>query len=78
MIFKSKRESFKFPHYSSGKEFWIKYTYKFENHPKTKTKKNYMKFNRGNYLNIIDVTNITIVLEGDLMLEKMKINKFNS
>lgn len=37
-----------------------------------------MKFNRGNYLNIIDVTNITIVLEGDLMLEKMKINKFNS
>lgn len=65
--FKSNREKFKPIHCDSQEEDWVKYDYKFGKNPLTKEKENYFKYNSSNYVTIIDVTNNTMVLEGNLM-----------
>lgn len=65
--FKSKREKFKPVHCDSQDEEWIKYNYKFGKNPQNGEKENYLKYNSDNYISIIDVTNKTMVLEGNLM-----------
>lgn len=65
--FKSKREKFQPVHCDSQDEEWVKYSYKFGKNPLTSEKENYLKYNSNNYISIIDVTNKTMVLEGNLM-----------
>ena len=65
--FKSNREKFKPIHCDSLDENWVKYKYKFGKNPLTKNKENYINYNSVNYISIIDVTNKTMVLEGNLM-----------
>lgn len=65
--FKSNREKFKPIHCQSEDEDWVKYKYNFGKNPLTKEKENYLKINTSNYISIIDVTNKTMVLEGNLM-----------
>ena len=65
--FKSNREKFKPIHCDSQEEDWVKYDYKFGKNPISKEKENYFKYNSSNYVTIIDVTNNTMVLEGNLM-----------
>lgn len=67
MVFNAKRERFKPVHCSSEKEPWTKYKYKFGRHPQTKSKENYIQYNGKKYLTIIDVSNKTLVLEGNLI-----------
>lgn len=65
--FKSNREKFKPVHCSTAEEDWVKYQFDFGNNPQTKTKENYFKYNSSNYVTVIDVSNNTLVLEGNLM-----------
>ncbi len=65
--FKSNRSKFKPVHCDSAEEDWIKYKYDFGKNPQTKEKENYLEYNSDNYISIIDVTNKTMVLEGNLM-----------
>ena len=65
--FKSKRERFAPVHCDSEKEEMVKYKFKFGKNPSTGNKENYLKYNASNYISIIDVTNKTMVLEGNLM-----------
>ncbi|WP_034691181.1 hypothetical protein [Kaistella palustris] len=65
--FKANREKFKPVNCQSTDEDWIKYKFKFGKNPQTKEKENYIKYNSSNYISIIDVTNTTMVLEGNLM-----------
>ena len=65
--FKSKRSKFQPVHCDSEEEDWIKYKFDFGKNPQTKEKENYFKYNSSNYISIIDVTNKTMVLEGNLM-----------
>lgn len=67
IIFKAKSSKFKPVHCSSEKESWVKYKFKFGKHPVTKDKENYLQYNSNNYITIIDVSNKTMVLEGNLM-----------
>lgn len=69
--FNAKKKKFKPVHCSSEKESWNKYKYKFGKHPRTKTKENYIQYNNSNYITIIDVSNKTMVLEGNLMPSQM-------
>lgn len=65
--FKSNREKFRPVHCQSDDEDLVKYKYDFGKNPITKNKENYLKYNSNNYISIIDVTNKTMVLEGNLM-----------
>lgn len=65
--FKTRREKFKPVHCDGQDEEWIDYKYKFGKNPQTEEKENYLKYNSSNYISIIDVTNKTMVLEGNLM-----------
>lgn len=65
--FKSKKGKFQPVHCQSEKEDWTKYKLEFGKNPQTKNKENYIKYNSGNYISIIDVTSKTMVLEGNLM-----------
>lgn len=65
--FKSNREKFRPVHCDGTDEDLIKYKYKFGKNPLTKNKENYLKYNSENYISIIDVTNKTMVLEGNLI-----------
>lgn len=65
--FKSNRSKFKPVHCDATEEEWIKYKYDFGKNPQTKEKENYLKYNSSNYISIIDVTNNTMVLEGNLI-----------
>lgn len=67
ILFKTKKSKFQPVHCSSTKEKWIKYSFDFGKHPITKEKENYIEFQKNNYLTIINVTNSTLVLEGNLM-----------
>lgn len=65
--FKTRKEKFRPVHCATQDEDWVKYKYKFGKNPKTKSKENYLRYNANNYLSIIDVSNNTMVLEGNLM-----------
>ncbi|MDQ0477650.1 hypothetical protein [Chryseobacterium sp. MDT2-18] len=65
--FKSNKEKFQPVHCQTEKEDWVKYKFKFGKNPQTKNKENYLKYNSGNYISIINVTSKTMVLEGNLM-----------
>jgi hypothetical protein len=65
--FKSNREKFRPIHCDSDDEDWVKYKYDFGKNPQTHNKENYLKYNSNNYISIINATNKTMVLEGNLM-----------
>jgi len=67
MIFKAKKSKFKPVHCSSEKEDWVKYSMKFGKNPLTGEKENYIEYNSNSYISVIDITNKTMVLEGNLM-----------
>ena len=65
--FNSKKSKFKPIHCSTGKEDWVKYKMEFGKNPQTKEKENYIEYNSKNYISVIDATNKTMVLEGNLL-----------
>ena len=65
--FKSSRNKFQPIHCENEKEDWVKYKFEFGKNPQNKEKENYLKYNSNNYISIIDITNKTMVLEGNLM-----------
>ena len=67
MIFKAKKSKFKPVHCSSEKEDWVKYSMKFGKNPLTGEKENYIEYNSNSYISVIDITNKTMVLEGNLI-----------
>lgn len=67
IIFKSKKSRLKTTHCSHEDEKWVKYDFNFGKNPMTKEKENYIKYNSSNYISVIDVTNKTMVLEGNVM-----------
>ena len=71
IIFKAKKSKFKPVHCSSDKEDWTKYQLRFGKNPNSKEKENYIEYNSKNYISIVDVTNKTMVLEGNLMHSQM-------
>lgn len=67
MDFNAKRSKFKPVHCSTEVEDWVKYDFKFGKNPSTREKENYIEYNSGNYISVIDVSSQTMVLEGNLM-----------
>lgn len=65
--FQTKKERFKPVHCSTEDEDWTDYKIKFGKHPITKEKVNYLTYNNQNYMTVVDVTNKTMVLEGNLV-----------
>jgi len=67
IIFKAKKSKFQPVHCSSEKEDWVKYSLEFGKNPVAKEKENYIEYNSNNYISVIDVTNKTMVLEGNVI-----------
>lgn len=67
IIFNSQRSKFKPTHCSTEKEEWQKYDLEFGKNPLTKEKENYIEYNSGNYISVIDVNSKTMILEGNIM-----------
>ncbi len=67
MIFKSKRSKFQPIHCNSQDEDWVKYSFEYGKNPQTKERENYFEYNSRNYISVIDITNKTMVLEGNLL-----------
>jgi len=66
MNFKSKREKFQTIHCKNEKVDWINYSFEYGKNPLTKEKENYIQYNK-QYISVIDITNKTMVLEGNLL-----------
>lgn len=64
--FNSKRSKFKALHCETEKPDWTDYDFKFGKNPQTGEKENYIRYNQRNYISVIDATNKTLVLEGNL------------
>ncbi|OWK73357.1 hypothetical protein CBW16_11480 [Flavobacteriaceae bacterium JJC] len=67
MVFNAKRSKFKPVHCSTEEGDWVKYDFEFGKNPATKERENYIEYNSGNYISVIDVSSKTMVLEGNLM-----------
>jgi hypothetical protein len=67
MVFKSKKSKFQPIHCNSQDEDWVKYSFEYGKNPQTKERENYIEFNSRNYISVIDITNKTMVLEGNLL-----------
>ena len=67
IVFNTGRSKFRPVHCSSEKEDWQKYDFEFGKNPVTREKENYIEYNAGNYISVIDVSSKTMILEGNLM-----------
>lgn len=67
IIFKSNKSKFQPLHCDEHKESWVKYKFDFGKNPSTNEKENYIEYNGKNYMTVIDVSNKTMVLEGNLL-----------
>lgn len=65
--FNSKKSKFRPIHCNSEKEDWVKYKMEFGKNPQTKEKENFIEYNSKSYISLIDATNKTMVLEGNLI-----------
>ena len=67
IVFKSKKNKFQPLHCNNEKEEWVKYKFDFGKNPSTREKENYIEYNGKNFISIIDASNKTLVLEGNLL-----------
>lgn len=65
--FKANKSKFKPLHCEKAKESFIKYTLKYGKNPRNGEKENYFEYNSKNAITVIDATNKTMVLEGNLL-----------
>ena len=65
--FKAKKSKFKPLHCANEKEGWIKYEMNYGKNPNNKEKENYIEYNGKQIISVIDATNKTMVLEGNLL-----------
>lgn len=65
--FKTKKSKFKPAHCSSEDQDWMKYKLKFGKNPLTREKENYLEYGNNSYISVIDVSNKTMVLEGNVL-----------
>lgn len=65
--FNSKKSKFRPIHCNTSKEDWIKYKMQYGKNPQNKERENYIEYNSNSYISVIDATNKTMVLEGNLI-----------
>lgn len=67
LVFKTNKSKFKQAYCSSEDQDWTKYKLKFGKNPLTRDKENYIEYGNNSYISVIDVSNKTLVLEGNVI-----------